>query len=708
MPKGLGLLKYLNEIEGPLRLADIASHPRSVGFPEGHPPMKTFLGTPVLHLGERLGNIYLTEKEGGQEFTPEDEETLVMFASQAALTVSNARRFRDEQQVRADLEALVNTSPVGILIFDAKTGDLVSLNQETRRIVRGLHAPGHTLPELLSVMTFRRLDGREISPDELPTARAIRTGETVRAEELVIHLPDGQAVTTVINATPVRSAEGQIVSVIATMQDMTPLEDLERLRAEFLGMVSHELRMPLTTIKGSAASALSSTSPFNPAEAYQFFRIIDEQADHMRSLINDLLDVTRIEAGTLSITPETSGVASLVDQARAAFLGGGAKNNIEIDLPADLPPVAADRQRVVQVLVNLLSSASKYSPASSTIMVTASQQDSHVAVSVADEGRGVSAEELPRLFRKFSRINGADGKTEVGGEGLGLSVCKGIVEAHGGRIWAVSDGPGLGTRFTFTIPVVEEDAIDAADGPDELAALPMEAARQRTRILAVDDDPQILWYVRHTLSEAGYATIVTGDPEQVERLVEVEKPHLILLDLALPGTNGFELMKRIADMTDAPVMFLSGHAADQDISRGLEMGAADYVVKPFSPTELVARIKAALRKGAASDRTEPREPYVLGDLTINYAERLVTVAGRSVHLSATEYKLLFELSVNAGRVLTHDQLLRRVWDQDYSEGSQLLRTYVTYLRSKLGDDAKSPIYIFTEPRVGYRMAKPDG
>ena len=708
LPKGLGFLQYLNEVEDPLRLANIASHPRSVGFPKGHPTMRTFLGTPVRHRGERLGNIYLTEKEGGQEFTPEDEETLVMFASQAALTVSNARRFRDEQQVRADLEALVNTSPVGILIFDAKTGDLVSLNQETRRIVRGLHVPGHTLPELLSVMTFRRLDGREISPDELPTARAIRTGETVRAEELVIHLPDGQAVTTVINATPVRSAEGEVVSVIATMQDMTPLEDLERLRAEFLGMVSHELRMPLTTIKGSAASALSSTSPFNPAEAYQFFRIIDEQADHMRSLINDLLDVTRIEAGTLSITPETSGVASLVDQARAAFLGGGAKNNIEIDLPADLPPVAADRQRVVQVLVNLLSSASKYSPASSTIMVTASQQDSHVAVSVADEGRGVSAEELPRLFRKFSRINGADGKTEVGGEGLGLSVCKGIVEAHGGRIWAVSDGPGLGTRFTFTIPVVEEDAIDAADGPDELAALPMEAARQRTRILAVDDDPQILWYVRHTLSEAGYATIVTGDPEQVERLVEVEKPHLILLDLALPGTNGFELMKRIADMTDAPVMFLSGHAADQDISRGLEMGAADYVVKPFSPTELVARIKAALRKGAASDRTEPREPYVLGDLKINYAERLVTVSGRSVHLSATEYTLLFELSVNAGRVLTHDQLRRRVWEQDYPEGSQLLRTYVTYLRSKLGDDARSPTYIFTEPRVGYRMAKPDG
>ena len=169
-----------------------------------------------------------------------------------------------------------------------------------------------------------------------------------------------------------------------------------------------DIGLPASAIKGSAASALSSTSPFNPAEAYQFFRIIDEQADHMRSLINDLLDVTRIEAGALSITPETSSVASLVDQARAAFLGGGAANSVEVDLPPDLPPVAADRQRVVQVLTNLFSNASKYSPASSTIMVTASQQDSHVAVSVADEGRGVSSEEPPQLPQLAVRDGLAD------------------------------------------------------------------------------------------------------------------------------------------------------------------------------------------------------------------------------------------------------------------------------------------------------------
>ena len=697
-PKGLGLLKYLNEIEGPLRLADIASHPRSVGFPEGHPPMKTFLGTPVLLLGERLGNIYLTEKEGGREFTLEDEETLVMFASQAGMAIVNARRYSDEHRAKADLEALVNTSPVGVLVFDAKTGDLVSLNQEARRIVRGLRAPGRSQAEILSVLTFRRPDGREIPLAELPTERALKSGETVRAEEIIIQLPDGQAVTTVINATPIFSEAGAVVSVVATVQDMTPLEELERLRAEFLGMVSHELRTPLTTIKGSAATVLGASSALDPAEMRQFFRIIDEQADHMRGLISDLLDVTRIEAGTLSVAPEPTDLAALVDEAREAFLRGGARNSVEVDLAPDLPRIGADRQRLAQVLNNLFSNASKYSPDWSAIGVSASVQDTYVAISVSDEGRGVSAEGLPHLFRKFFRIDSDDLDRRIGGEGLGLAICKGIVEAHGGRIWAESEGPGLGTRFTFTIPAAYEAANGSAPSPGPMA-------RGRARVLAVDDEPQMLRLVRNTLSDAGYTPIVTGDPDEALRLIEVEKPDLILLDLMLPGADGIELMKSIFQITDAPVIFLSGRDGERDVVRAFEAGADDYIVKPFSPTELAARIEAVLRRRAASDRSRTHEPYALGDLTINYAERRVTVAGCPVHLTATEYKLLFELSVNAGQVLTQDQLLRRIWGPDYSGESRVLRTFVKKLRRKLRDDANSPRYIFTEPRVGYRMVK---
>ena len=400
-------------------------------------------------------------------------------------------------------------------------------------------------------------------------------------------------------------------------------------------------------------------------------------------------------------------MASLIDQAKTAFLAYGPENSIEIDLPPDLPRIGADRQRIAQVLTNLFSNASKYSPASSTIRVTASQQDSYVAVAVADEGMGVSAEDLPRLFRKFSRISGEDGERATGGEGLGLSVCKGIVEAHGGRIWAESDGPGRGTRFTFTVPVIGEAASGATDVPARQSSQPGLAA-ERARILAVDDDPQILWYVRHTLSEAGYTPIVTGNPDELDRLIEMEQPHLILLDLVLPGTDGFELMKRIPEITDAPVIFLSGHGRDQDIARAFEMGVYDYIVKPFSPTELVARINSVLRRRPALHLAEPREPYLAGDLMINYAERRVTMAGRPVRLTATEYKLLSELSINAGRVLTHEQLLRRGWGPDYPADSRLLRSFVKKLRRKLDDDSSSPTYIFTVPRVGYRMAKSGG
>ena len=698
LPKGLGLLQYLNEIEEPLRLADIASHPRSVGFPKGHPPMKTFLGTPVRYLDQRLGNIYLTEKEGGREFTPEDEATLVMFASQAALAISNARRYSDELRAKADLEALVDTSPVGVLVFDAKTRRLLSRNRETIRIVRGLHAPGRSLPELLSVMTFKRPDGREIPLQELPTERALRSGETVRAEEIIIHLPDGQMVTTLCNATPILSEDGEVVSVVATLQDMTPVEELERLRAEFLGMVSHELRTPLTTIKGSAATVLGSSSALDFTEMRYLFRIVDEQADRMRSLISNLLDVTRIEAGMFSVTPEPTDLATLVSEARSVFLGGGARNSVEVDLPPGLPQIRTDRQRMVQVLGNLLSNASKYSPDSSTIRVTAAREDVYVAVSVADEGRGLIAERMTHLFSKFSRLDGEDWGRDIEGSGLGLAICKGIVEAHGGRISAESDGPGLGTRFTFTIPAVGEAANGAA--PDSATV------GGRTRILAVDDEPQILRLVRNALSEAGYAPIVTGNPDEVERLVEVEKPDLVLLDMALPDTDGIELMKRILDIADVPVIFLSGHDREDVVLRAFAGGADDYIVKPFSSTEVIARIEAVLRRQAASNRARGREPYRLDGLAIDYAERRVTVAGRPVRLTATEYKLLFELSVHAGRVLTHDQLLSRVWGAEYSGDSRLVRAFVKKLRRKLRDDADRPTYIFTEPRVGYRMAKP--
>ena len=702
-PKGLGMLGYLNEVDGPVRLPDISDHPRSVGIPKNHPPIETFLGTQIRDREKSSGNIYLAGKRDGREFTSDDEEALAMFAAQAAIAIANARRYGEERRAKADLEALINTSPVGVLVFDARTREVVKSNREARRIITGTREQDRPFEQLCSMMTFRRIDGQEIPRTELPLERSLGRGETVQAEEVVIHLPNGERVSTLINTTPIYSKDGEIESVVATIQDMTPIEELARLRAEFLGMVSHELRGPLTSIKGSAATALRPSAPLDPAETRQFFRIIEEQADHMRDLISNLLDLTRIEAGTLSIAPEQTDVAVLIDQAKNAFLSGGYRNVVEVDIGPDLPPVRSDGQRIVQVLHNLLTNASKYSREWSPIGVTGSLQDLHVVVSVTDQGRGISADRLPHLFSKFSRTDGDDRDERAGGYGLGLAICRGIVEAHGGRIWAESDGHGRGTRFTFTIPTVDDTDSGETALPAVASAGSGDATTASECILAIDDDPQVLRYVRNTLSEAGYTPILTGDPDEMEQLLEVEKPDLVLLNLVLPGTDGFELMKRIPDILDVPIIVLSGRGKGHDITRAFELGAADYVVKPFSPTELVARLKAALRKGAV--RRQP-EPFSLGDVSIDYMERIVTVSGRLTQLTPTEYKLLYELSTNAGRVLTHDQLLQRVWGEDRSADLRVLRSFVKSLRYKLGDDARNPSYIFTEPSVGYRLAKP--
>ena len=222
----------------------------------------------------------------------------------------------------------------------------------------------------------------------------------------------------------------------------------------------------------------------------------------------------------------------------------------------------------------------------------------------------------------------------------------------------------------------------------------------------MDDDPHTLIYVRRALSNRGYDSIVAGDPEEALRLMEENQPRLVLLDMMLPGPDdGIDLMMGVFRISEAPVIFLSAYGQDDVIARAFEAGAADYIVKPFSPTELVARVKAALRRQEDFYRVGTSEPYVYADLTIDYADRRVTLAGRPLHLTAKEYDLLFELSVNAGRVMTHSQLLRRVWSSGKSGDIRSLRTLMRRLREKLGDEANNPTYIFAESRVGYRMAK---
>ena len=714
-PRGEGLLGCLNETREPLRLRDISADPRSTGFPKNHPPMKTFLGMQMRHGEEHVGNIFLTEKEFGQEFTQEDEETIFMLVSLAAVAITNTRTHENELRARAGLGALLDISPVAISVFDAKTGRMVTCNPEFRRIA-GEHT---TLEEdwekAIPTWRFQHADGREIPLSELPLNRVMLFGETVRAEDIVVVFPDGRTMPTLISASPVYSDQGELIAGMLISQDMTAIADLERVRNQFLGMVSEDLRMPLATIKGSVAALSDIASSWGQAEPKHLVKIIDQQADLMRSQVNSLVELTYIDNGTLSISPEPANVMDLLNEAQKEFIKVHPGTEIETDVSEGLPRALADNQRIGQVLSNVLYSVARHTTDLTSIKVSACQIDIYVAISVSANSGAISAGESWQMVHGILGSQIQDIRKAAGGETLALAMCKGIVEAHGGRMRVEDEGMGDGISITFTILAADEVDVEIASkvSVPEFSAPPVTDPQvsdprvtNGARILMAVDDPRLMATVRRTLSGAGYSPVPASDFGALDRIVYEENPDLLLLDLSSRTAAGLDITRRLSYDYGVPVIVLSGQGDGEDIERAFEMGADDYIVKPFSPTELVARIMATLRKRSAARQPLSAQQYMCGNVAIDYAGHTVTVSGSLVHLTATEYQLVVELSTKAGRIVTQDELLQRVWGPEYTGESQLLRSYVRSLRQKLGDNAKSPSYIFTEHGIGYRMQVP--
>lgn len=234
----------------------------------------------------------------------------------------------------------------------------------------------------------------------------------------------------------------------------------------------------------------------------------------------------------------------------------------------------------------------------------------------------------------------------------------------------------------------------------------MHAKNSKTTCIALaDDDVRIVRLVRSNLEKTGFRVVTATDGPATIELVEAEDPDLLVLDVVMPGMDGVEVLRRLREFTWLPVIILSGKYDETDIVRGLEAGADDYVTKPFQPRELLARIRAVLRR--ASFAADERHPSVLknGPLMVDYAQHLVSLAGREIPLTPTEYRLLACLGQNVGRTLTQEDILLRVWGNGYQDEAHLLRVNVARLRGKLGEDAESSRYVMTRPGVGYMMPK---
>jgi two-component system KDP operon response regulator KdpE len=221
------------------------------------------------------------------------------------------------------------------------------------------------------------------------------------------------------------------------------------------------------------------------------------------------------------------------------------------------------------------------------------------------------------------------------------------------------------------------------------------------RILVVDDEPQIRKFLRISLSAEGYEVIEAPRGEEGISKCATTHPNLVILDLGLPDLDGQQVIKRIREWSDVPIIVLSVRAKDQEKVSALDKGANDYVVKPFSIEELLARIRVAFR--SRLDAEEEAAEMVLGELIVDVPRRKVSVSGRDVKLTRKEFDLLRMLAQNAGRIVTHRQILREVWGPAHEEDVHYLRIYIGHLRQKLGDDPGKPKFIESEPGVGYRL-----
>jgi signal transduction histidine kinase/ActR/RegA family two-component response regulator len=381
----------------------------------------------------------------------------------------------------------------------------------------------------------------------------------------------------------------------ALAQVNAELRRLDELKSEFLAMVSHELRTPLTAIIGYSRLLMRQVHGRLTPKQLEHQEAIFRGAQRLSDLINDLLDVSRLEAGRIELAPRPTDVALIVEQAAAVVAVAAQARQIRITsaLPPDLPAANADPTRLQQILVNLIGNAVKFSAPGGSVRVTGGRYREQLWIAVEDEGVGIAKEELARIWDPFYQVE-APMRRRHGGSGLGLAIVRRLVELHGGVVRAESDGENRGSRFSFTLPVAAEPAQQEPRTAETLAPLePMLAGRE---VLVVEDEKQNQELMRAVVEDLlGGRARVCDNGEHCLQLAHERKPALVLLDLMLPGMSGWEVARRLRQnpaTASVPIIAVSALSRPQERESALHAGCNAYVAKPFTPDE-IGRLMAA-------------------------------------------------------------------------------------------------------------------
>jgi PAS domain S-box-containing protein len=406
------------------------------------------VGLPLLVENVLLGIIYLFRSE--YAFTQLDWQFLRGFADQAAIAVRNARLYHQLETERSRLAAIIENSAEGVMILDADRRVLV-INQSLTAMtgVSSQDAQGRLCQDILPLDNVKGANACEF--DDLS---GFVQGQDLRCEGDLIR-PGKKRFSVAVTFTPLYNDGGKLVNIIVNVHDITRFREEEEIKSTFTSIISHELKTPVALIKGYAQTLARPDAQWDGDTARQSLGIIEEEADRLEALINNLLDVSRIQAGGLKLDYADVNLHNLVRKVADAYRTQTDRHTIETDLPPSVPAIWADEERLRQVLTNLVGNAIKYSPDGGVIRIGgwADTADGlgRVVLYVADQGIGIPSAELPYIFDRFYRVDSSL-RRSTAGAGLGLFLCKAIAETHGGEIWARSE-PGKGTTFFVSVPV---------------------------------------------------------------------------------------------------------------------------------------------------------------------------------------------------------------------------------------------------------------
>lgn len=405
-----------------------------------------------LQVGEKsVGLIYILRPMEAVAFTRKNQAMLAAFAEQAAIAVQNARLAHLLAAEKQRIESILENSAEGIVSIDGQRR-ITGFNLAMERLT-GKSREDVLGKECFRVFDLRNRQGQSLCNSQCPLLMSSGQGSQTLELQAVIRTADGKGTDVAMTYAVVYTPEGKPINAVVNVRDITKLREMENLRETFLSMLGHELQTPLSIIKGYTSTLARIDGNWDPETLRSSLQAIEAESDRLSSVMNKLLLASRIAAGTPALSKEEVQLPTLVGKVVRRLQAMTTIHSFQVEFEPDFPPVYADPALIEEVLVNLIDNAVKYSPDGGRITISGESLEKEVRVTVADQGIGIPKEDRERIFERFQRTDRNVVK-KVKGIGLGLYICKQVIEAHGGRI-EVTSNVGKGSRFTFTLPLAQ-------------------------------------------------------------------------------------------------------------------------------------------------------------------------------------------------------------------------------------------------------------